>query len=501
MEWLNSELDEISDEELAEAINNKKIVVFGASSRIMPYIRIWDKEKCIIIDSNSELDGKLFHDLVIHNLDFLDELDMENLVVISAIKNYTYISEMMKKYHISEFYIQKYLAVNQYKKKFLINNEFYEMNRDILNKEKFDFIDFIYDGKFVVNVIETIKSKSDINRHLVIVHYVNELNSDDFYQVWEFYKEIQKKYKNLVIINDLYTRNIQLLNEQLLNILMNSKRIVFHSGIISSALGGFIKRHIDKFRERTYFIVHGGELSWNTVNNLSHDIFSDIGNIVVDNKEYFARLNNLYHFKNDINFIANSFLFYDNGMAIKKKDRNVTTKNILIGHSATRAIDHIRAFQLLKKYKNENIKVICPLSYEREDVYVNEVIVKGRHTFGEKFIAIHEYMDMEHYNRLLSEIDVGIFPLTKDCGWTTIYSLLKGGRKIYITPINNYKRVFRYDVRVFDVDELEESSFEDFIDNSDGIGNQKKVQEYIDQSERNSFSWSKLYSDEVEIYT
>ncbi|MFT4106043.1 MAG: TDP-N-acetylfucosamine:lipid II N-acetylfucosaminyltransferase [Lacrimispora sp.] len=495
MEWLDNELNEVSDEELIKLINNKTVVIFGASKRIMQYIDAWNKERYIIIDSNSSLEGTLFHGLKIHRLDSLSDLCKEDIVVMSVIKDYPYISNVMRLYQIKEFYVQKYISVDQYKKEFVVNQEFHKISREVLGQGKFDFIDFIYDGKFVVNVIETIKRTSDINKHLIVVHYTNELNPDDLYNVWEFYKEIQRENKNLIIINDLYTGNTELLNHQFLDILMKSKKIIFHSGVMSLTLGDFIKRHIFKFREKTYLVIHGGELSWNTSAKEFHDCFSDIGNLVLFNEISYNTLSNLYHFKEDVNIIINNCSFYDTGILMKERNEADATVNILVGHSATTALNHIEAFRLLEKFKDEDIKVFCPLSYEVDESYVNAVISEGIKIFGEKFIAMCEYMELKQYGQLLTDIDIGIFPLTRDCGWTTIYSLLKSGKKVYTTSVNNNNDILKYGIKVFNIDEIKNNTFEEFADCRICMENKRNIREYIETLEKDGFSWNKLYSD------
>lgn len=51
-----------------------------------------------------------------------------------------------------------------------------------------------------------------------------------------------------------------------------------------------------------------------------------------------------------------------------------TKENIIIqvGNSADCTNDHIEVFNKLKRYKN--IKIICPLSYGGDDVYIDNVI-------------------------------------------------------------------------------------------------------------------------------
>ena len=56
-----------------------------------------------------------------------------------------------------------------------------------------------------------------------------------------------------------------------------------------------------------------------------------------------------------------------------KKD---STINIQVGNSADPTNNHIEAFEMLRKYKHENVKIYVPLSYGNQN-YASTVISKG----------------------------------------------------------------------------------------------------------------------------
>jgi hypothetical protein len=189
-------------------------------------------------------------------------------------------------------------------------------------------------------------------------------------------------------------------------------------------------------------------------------------------------------------------LTYDSGLIVTSNKKRKDTLNIMVGYSATKDIDHKSAFKLLEKFKDENINVICPLSYMGDETYINEVIAKGRDIFEEKFIVLREFLGMEEYGRLLSEVDIGLFPLSRNCGWTTIYSMLKGGKKIYITSVNSYRELFKYNVTIFDINDIKLIDFQQFKENKVGDVNKEEIQKYLKDSKKNTFGWSKLYSND-----
>lgn len=138
--------------------------------------------------------------------------------------------------------------------------------------------------------------------------------------------------------------------------------------------------------------------------------------------------------------------------------------NIIIGNSATRENEHIEVFKMLEHIKNEDIKIICPLSYGDMN-YAKEVIDMGKEIFKEKFQAITDFMSYDEYSNFLSTIQVGIFNNNRQQAMGNINTLLRLGKKIYLrkgtSMWSDYKN---YNILIFDVKELANSSIKDIIE-------------------------------------
>lgn len=80
---------------------------------------------------------------------------------------------------------------------------------------------------------------------------------------------------------------------------------------------------------------------------------------------------------------------------------------IQLGNSASLSNNHFSALRLLEKYKNENISVICPLSYG-DGRYRNAVIKTGHKLLGNKFVPLTDFLPKEEYASLLSSIQINI---------------------------------------------------------------------------------------------
>ena len=143
------------------------------------------------------------------------------------------------------------------------------------------------------------------------------------------------------------------------------------------------------------------------------------------------------------------------------KEYNVKPKedggiiNIQVGNSADSTNNHIEVFEKLRKYKDWNIKIYVPLSYSDQD-YVKGVIAKGKAIFGDKFIALIDFMPFEKYLDFLGAIDIAIFAHKRQQAMGNTISLLGMGKKVYmrndITPWTLFGEI---GVKVFDFNSID----------------------------------------------
>lgn len=108
-----------------------------------------------------------------------------------------------------------------------------------------------------------------------------------------------------------------------------------------------------------------------------------------------------------------------------------STYRILVGNSATVYNQHEEIFFTLSKYAKENIEIICPLTYGKDE-YRNEVIELGNKYFGKKFVALTKQLPKDEYVVMLSRCDVGIFNNNRQQAMGNITIFAKLGKKIYI---------------------------------------------------------------------
>lgn len=112
-------------------------------------------------------------------------------------------------------------------------------------------------------------------------------------------------------------------------------------------------------------------------------------------------------------------------------------KNIIIGNSASPVNNHLDAFELLKNIKLGNDqKIIVPLSYGGDKVYIASILKKGQDYFNDHFYPISDFLPKEEYNHILQSVGFGFFNSLRQLAMGNIYTLLFMGAKIFIDEKN-----------------------------------------------------------------
>lgn len=93
---------------------------------------------------------------------------------------------------------------------------------------------------------------------------------------------------------------------------------------------------------------------------------------------------------------------------IKEKSEN-ESKKIMVGHSGFPVERHIEILTMLKKYTEENITVVLPLSYGAPE-YILKVKEHATRIFGEKALFMENFMPYPEYIKFLSGMDLVILP-------------------------------------------------------------------------------------------
>lgn len=114
---------------------------------------------------------------------------------------------------------------------------------------------------------------------------------------------------------------------------------------------------------------------------------------------------------------------------------------VLLGNSASPGNYHAQIIKRLSHLANENIKIICPLSYGASEKYADKISKIGKKYFGDKFIPLRKFMPKDEYYELLHSVDVAIFNSTCQHALGNIGEMLRQGKKVYLrttTPMWNW---------------------------------------------------------------
>ena len=136
-------------------------------------------------------------------------------------------------------------------------------------------------------------------------------------------------------------------------------------------------------------------------------------------------------------------------LAISNKHSSTTV--ILVGNSADPCNNHLEAFSLIKKYRDDDIKVITPLSYGNKS-YAENIIKEGNKLFGNKYFAIEELMPLSSYLNLLANVDIGVFAHNRQQAMGSIITLLSMSKKLYIRKnVTTWRTLNDLGLKVFDL--------------------------------------------------
>ena len=210
--------------------------------------------------------------------------------------------------------------------------------------------------------------------------------------------------------------------------------------------------------KKCYWVMWGGDFYFpEKQSQIKHTIVKYMGNLISGYIGEYELAKQWYGTKGKFH---ESFLYPSNlYKEIDIKDKKSNTINILLGNSATDTNQHLDAFEKLLPLKDKDIMIYVPLSYGDKN-YGQEVSNKGKEIFGDKFIAIFDFMTLDKYLELLSKIDIGIFNHNRQQAAGNIISLLGMGKKVYLRNDNNiFKFLNSLSIEIYDIEKGIETVF------------------------------------------
>lgn len=169
---------------------------------------------------------------------------------------------------------------------------------------------------------------------------------------------------------------------------------------------------------------------------------------------------------------------------------------IQVGNSADKTNNHVEILHCLEKYKNNNIKILCPLSYGDKE-YAREIINLGKSIFGDKFIEITKYLSPEEYSEVLSKVDIAIFNHERQQGLGNILALLYLGKKVYIrSDTTPWEYFINKDIKAYDTLRINLQTFEEFSELGNNINTSNiKVLKHEFSNENYINMWTSVFTN------
>ncbi len=154
---------------------------------------------------------------------------------------------------------------------------------------------------------------------------------------------------------------------------------------------------------------------------------------------------------------------YWNINSLPKKDFTLnTSRNIIIGNSTSFEMNHLDVFNALKDIDLTDRKIYVPLSYAPNPKYVDKLIKEGKKLFGDRFVAITDFLPFNEYMLIFNSCGFAIYGTERQMGMGNIIMCLDNGCKVFLykssTVYHHYKK---HGVRVYSIEEdlLKEDAF------------------------------------------
>ena len=245
--------------------------------------------------------------------------------------------------------------------------------------------------------------------------------------------------------------------------------------------------------KKCYWVMWGGDyyfperhplIKKQVIKNMGHAIVRTRGNYELIKKWYGSKAEHHECFS----YLSNVVEDYS---YLKGEYKNNNDKKlILIGNSADPTNNHLEILDRISIFKNDNIEIICPLSYG-DRAYAEKVISAGNTIFSSKFIPLTQFIPKEEYLKILMTVDVAVFAHKRTQAMGTIRTLLGMGKKVYLRDdITSWPTFGDINVKVYSFNnEKIDFIFPEHFRN-ENIKNMKDAYSY----EKLLFDWERIFN-------
>lgn len=140
---------------------------------------------------------------------------------------------------------------------------------------------------------------------------------------------------------------------------------------------------------------------------------------------------------------------------------------IQIGQRAWKGLNHLYWLKRLAVYKNENIRILLPLSYGDME-YGDKVQAEAEEIFRDKVIVLRDVMPLEEYRALLADVDIFVLDSRRQIALGNIHTMLRNQKKIYMPCDSSLYTYFRSQgIHICNIKEIGAVSFSTLTEDLD----------------------------------
>lgn len=321
--------------------------------------------------------------------------------------------------------------------------------------KKYKYIHLMFNDKFNKPFVDFLNKNFDTKEHLILCK--------------RFFKEFPFPVgENVIEIQSL--KNLNFNNN-------NICKIICHS-LFDNELVEYLYSNKNILQNKAYWVIWGGDLYDAPSDEINDYVRSNFKGYINKNDENYTK--NKY--KISKNFIHASYFFpvtkdiMDN---LPNGEKNYI--KIQINNSCDDST--LKMLDILSKFRNENIRVATILSYGKLD-YKDEIIKKGLEIFGDKFEYLEDFLPPEEFAKFLADNDILILNQDRQQGFGNTVASLYLGAKVYISSnVSTYTYLQKESIKIYNSDEIESMSFDDFIKNNTKINNKTNISKFINEND------------------
>ncbi len=167
---------------------------------------------------------------------------------------------------------------------------------------------------------------------------------------------------------------------------------------------------------------------------------------------------------------------------------------ILVGNSGDPSNAHAEVLRSLARFRGQ-VRILAPLSYGKSR-YVSAVRALGQELFGERFVALTEFLPPEQYARLIRGTDAAIMNHGHQQALGNIIAMLLMGKKVFVrSDATPYRYFLDLGICVADTRRLPDLTLQEIVafDGPTGARNAATLRAQL--SEENAVAgWKNLFA-------